>query len=154
MNKSLIYLATPYSHEDLAVQLDRFNQVNKLAAVLMGAGLHIYSPISHTHPIAVEGNLPTSWQYWEQYLRAILPSCAVLAVFMQDGWKQSTGVTAEIEIANAQGIPVVYIPAPFESDFEQLAIEVIRSRLPQVQQKKRLRAFLDYFGYWLSLDPR
>lgn len=152
MNKSLIYLATPYSHEDLAVQLDRFNQVNKLAAVLMGAGLHIYSPISHTHPIAVEGNLPTSWQYWEQYLRAILPSCAVLAVFMQDGWKQSTGVTAEIEIANAQGIPVVYVPSPILPGHEQYFIDIVRAGIKTERPKTIANAFGDFLDTWKRLS--
>lgn len=107
--KTLVYLATPYSHPDEAVREERFRAVNTAAAELMRKGMHIYSPISHTHPIALAGDLPLGWEYWQAYDRAILSACCKLIVLMLDGWKESKGVTGEIAIACELGLDVEYI---------------------------------------------
>lgn len=107
--KTLVYLATPYSHDDPAVRHARFDAVNRMAAFLMREGHHIFSPISHTHPIAEAGDLPRDWNYWQSYDRAILRACSAMIVFTQEGWQSSRGVTAEIAIARELGIPVEYI---------------------------------------------
>ncbi len=109
--KTLVYLATPYSHPDPEIREWRFRRVNKLAARLMREGLHVYSPISHTHPIAVAGDLPKGWDYWEQHDRAILACCCRVIVFRQEGWLQSAGVQAEIGIAKELRLPIDYVDA-------------------------------------------
>lgn len=109
MANTLIYLATPYSHPDPAIMHERFETVNRVAARLMRAGLHIFSPISHTHPIAVAGDLPRGFDFWEQYDRAILSACCRVMVLRLAGWQESKGVAAEIVIAGELGIPVYYI---------------------------------------------
>ena len=105
----LIYLATPYSHEQPEVREQRFQVVNRVAAELMRGGMHIYSPISHTHSIAMAGDLPKGWDFWEQYDRVMLAACVKVIVLRQDGWDQSTGVAAEIAIAKDMGLPVEFI---------------------------------------------
>ena len=105
----LVYLATPYSHERPAVREHRFNVVNRVAADLMRDGVHIYSPISHTHPIAMAGDLPKGWDFWEQYDRAVLAACMKVIVLRQEGWEESKGVAAEIAIAREMGLPVEFI---------------------------------------------
>jgi hypothetical protein len=105
----LIYLATPYSHPDAEVREHRFREVNRVAADLMRDGLHVFSPISHTHPIAVAGDLPKDWEFWQAYDRTVLSACSKVMVLMQDGWRESTGVQAEIEIAREMGLPVEFI---------------------------------------------
>jgi len=107
--KTLVYLATPYSHESAFVRTHRFHVVNQAAARLTQEGVHVYSPISHTHPIAMEGDLPLGWDYWEQYDRAILNACCKMIVLRQNGWTESKGVQAEIKIAVELGIPVEYM---------------------------------------------
>ena len=109
MTKTLIYLATPYSHPDPEVRESRFRKVNRVAADLMRQGLHIFSPISHTHPIAVAGELPTDFAFWEQYDRAMLQACGKVMVLKLQGWLSSKGVIAEIQIAEELGIPVEFI---------------------------------------------
>ena len=106
--KTLVYLATPYSHPNPDVREERFRAVNKAAADLMRSGLHIYSPISHTHPIAMAGDLPLGWDYWQAYDRAILSACCKLIVLKLDGWKDSKGVAGEIAIAHELGLDVEY----------------------------------------------
>ena len=105
----LIYLASPYSHTDRAVVEARFDAVCVEAAILMAAGHHIFSPIAHTHPIAMRGELPTDWTFWQQYDTAMIRACSALWVLMLDGWDTSKGVAAEMAIATELGIPVIYI---------------------------------------------
>ena len=105
----LIYLACPYSHSNEDIKIKRFESVNKIAAKLMGEGKYIFSPISHTHPIAVSGKLPTGWEFWDKYDRIMLSKCQKMIVLKLDGWKESIGVTAEIKIATELNIPIEYI---------------------------------------------
>lgn len=113
--KTLIYLAVPYSHPDPDVRVARFNAVNRVAAKLMNAGWHIYSPISHTHPIAIAGELPTGWEFWQAYDEAILKECRELRILQLSGWEESKGVKGETEIALRLGIPISYLePAEFD----------------------------------------
>ena len=107
--KQLIYLAGPYSSPDEFVRLGRFDALNAMAGRLMGLGFFIYSPISHTHPIATAGSLPLGWDFWEQYDRVILGCCERLLVYKLPGWEESKGVAAEIEIAKELGLPIDYI---------------------------------------------
>ena len=107
--KPLAYLACPYSHPDPDVREKRFRESNIAAARLMTAGEMIFAPISHTHPIAVDGDLPKGWDFWERYDRAILSCCHKIIVLRLPGWTESRGVRAEIEMAQEMGIPVEYI---------------------------------------------
>jgi hypothetical protein len=108
VSNQLWYLASPYSHPDQAVMVSRFEQVNEFASRLMRAGVMIFSPISHTHPIAQYG-LPKGWDYWERYDRCILAKCCGVIVCQFDGWRESTGVQAEIKIAREMGLAVFYV---------------------------------------------
>ena len=106
---SLVYLATPYSHNDALIREHRFRVVNRVAADLMRRGVHVYSPISHTHPIAEAGDLPKGWEFWEQYDRSVLSVCVRMIVLKQDGWEESRGVTEEIRISRDIGLPIHYM---------------------------------------------
>lgn len=108
-NSPLVYLAVPYTDEDPEVREYRFQAVNKVAGELIQKGEFVYSPISHCHPIALLCDLPKDWEYWDKYCRATLSCCHKMYVLMLDGWKESTGVTAEIKIAEEMGIEIEYI---------------------------------------------
>lgn len=101
-----IYLACPYSHPDSDVRQARFEAVNVVAAKLMRAGHIVYSPISHSHPIAEAGGLPLGWDYWERVDREFIAWADAVHVFCLDGWKESRGVQAEIKMAAEMGKPV------------------------------------------------
>ncbi len=105
----LIYLASPYTHERAEVREQRFVAVCKVAAAMMMKGLHVFSPIAHTHPILIHGNTPGGWEFWVACDRAMLGACEKLIVLRLDGWQQSKGVTAEIEIAAELGMTVEYV---------------------------------------------
>jgi len=114
MTKELVYLACPYSHlyDDCC---RRFDIVNRLAATLMRAGVLIFSPISHGHPIAEYG-LPKGWDFWERYDRVYIEAAKAMLVCAIDGWETSVGVGAEMRIAQELGIPIGLIYRPFDEE--------------------------------------
>lgn len=109
MNKPFIYLAVPYSHSNPAVRAFRFEMVNFVAGKMMAAGELVLSPISHTHPIALEVDLPVSYEYWKKNCEAWMSVCRKLVVLRLDGWDTSVGVTAEIKLAEELGIEIEYV---------------------------------------------
>lgn len=104
----MIYLASPYSDPDPAVREWRFQEVCRAAAQMIAEGQMVLSPIVHCHPIALMGNLPLDWQYWERYTMEILPMCVSMTVLMLPGWVESKGVSDEILIAQRLEKPVIY----------------------------------------------
>jgi hypothetical protein len=90
-DRGLIYLASPYSHEDPRVREWRFRAAAWYASTLMQRGWLVFSPIAHTHPIA-EFGLPKGWDFWKQYDEKFLDACGGLVVLCIDGWKESVGV--------------------------------------------------------------
>lgn len=107
--KGYQYLASPYSHPDATIREARYLEAVRATALLMNAGEIIFSPIAHSHPIAVNHSLPLDWQFWEAYDRAFIQHCEGVIVLMLDGWRESKGVKAEIEIAKGLGWPVRYL---------------------------------------------
>lgn len=104
----LIYIASPYSHESSDIMRDRFEAVCDYAGRLMQMGHVVYSPIAHSHPIAMRVGLPTDWDYWKTFDHAMITRSTSLMVFQLPGWNESVGVTAEIQMAQALGIPIDY----------------------------------------------
>jgi hypothetical protein len=125
----LIYLAVPYSHADRYVRVARWIAANKAAAKLMALGLYVFSPISHTHPIAEEsdGTLPRGWDFWEGFDRQYLNVCKKIIVLRIPGWDTSTGVTEEIKIGTEMGIPVEYMDWDMPVKYENI-LELCKSQ--------------------------
>lgn len=128
MRKRLTYLACPYTHKDHYMMVARFLAVCRFGAKLMGEdGRFIFSPISHTHPIAEQGKLPRGWEFWECYDRTMIGCCDDLLVLCLPGWETSTGVQAEIKIAEEFGIPIDYAQyelIPTLEDMVALALQM------------------------------
>jgi nucleoside 2-deoxyribosyltransferase len=104
----LIYLASPYSHPDDRVRQARFEAACRTAAELMRQGHVVFSPIAHSHGIAKYG-LPLDWRFWERHDRRFLEVCDALAVLALDGWRESVGVHAEMQIARELEKPIRFL---------------------------------------------
>ena len=104
-----IYLAVPYSNGDAKTRQERFERVNRVAAKLMREGFLVFSPISHTHPIALAGELPKGWAFWKESCEEFLKWADEVFVLALEGWKESVGVTAELAYAAETGKPVIFI---------------------------------------------
>ena len=111
--RTLIYLASPYSHPDEVERQLRFRLVCRKAAKLIQEGRLVFSPIAHSHPIAVIGDLDggfsLDFELWREFDQRMLAACDMVWVYCIDGWKESKGIAAEIEIAKRLGKEIHYI---------------------------------------------
>jgi Domain of unknown function (DUF1937) len=108
----LIYLASPYSHPDPYVMAERYNHVKYATNYLLKQKQWVYSPIVHNHHLDNAGN---SWAEWEDYDLTVLDRCDELWVLMLEGWKESIGVSAEIDFANMKPMSIRYMePVVFD----------------------------------------
>jgi nucleoside 2-deoxyribosyltransferase len=104
----VLYLASPYSHPDLAVREQRYRAACAATAALLRSGVIVFAPIVHSHPL-VEYGLPTGWEFWERCDREHLQRCDEVAVLMLDGWRDCAGVQAEVRLATELGKPIRYL---------------------------------------------
>jgi hypothetical protein len=75
----------------------------------MNNGYYVFCPIAMSHPIQEFGGVPGTWEYWAEYDTKLLKACQALFVVTIDGWKESTGVQAEIQIAKDLGMEISYV---------------------------------------------
>lgn len=106
----MIYLAVPIRHENPAVVRFRVDTANLIAARLHDAGIPVFSPASHSEGFINLCTEQQPWSYWSAIDLPILTRCCnFLAVIGLPGWRESVGISAEIELAEADGMPVVVI---------------------------------------------
>lgn len=98
----LNYLATPYSKYPEGVHI-AFVLASQAAGRLVARGIHVYSPIAHTHPVAIYGNLDlydhTLWLPLDEHF---MDAAKRLLVVKMPGWDTSRGITHEIEFFRAR----------------------------------------------------
>jgi Domain of unknown function (DUF1937) len=104
----MIYLASPYSHHDSLVRQATFGAACRATARLIQAGRTVFSPIVHGHPL-VRFGLPTDWAFWQRHDREYLRHCDEVVVLQIDGWQESEGVRAEVELARELGKRITYL---------------------------------------------
>ena len=108
----IVYVASPYSHEDPRVEEKRYELVSEAVAGLMKLHpkFYFFSPILHSHVLAREWNIEPDVG-WEIYDLKMLSVSDLLLVFKDEGWEESKGVAAEIEYATKNGIEISYLDA-------------------------------------------
>ncbi len=105
----LIYLASPYSKYPTGIE-QAFEDISRIAARLLVKGLKVYSPIAHTHPIAMHGNLDAfDHSIWLPFDQAIMKACSAMAVATMETWEQSFGIGEEIKFFKLATKPIFYI---------------------------------------------
>jgi len=104
----LYYLASPYSHKDHAVMSQRAETVTRAAVDLLNQGIFVFAPIAYNAPWE-KYNLPGDWNFWQEFDKAFVSRMDAVVVLTIEGWDISTGVTAEIEFAKQNHIPVYYL---------------------------------------------
>ena len=113
----LTYLASPYSHPVEATRALRYvKAVEATAWLIKRMQWNVFSPITHSHPLATLGNLEGTWTFWEKLDRQYIECSERLVVLELEGWRESLGVTAEIGLRE-QGIPIIYM-APRRGGYE------------------------------------
>ena len=99
----LAYLATPYSKYPKRTEAACEDAAAR-AAQLMVAGIDCYSPIAHTHPLAIHGKLdPLDHAIWLPFDETMMAKADVLIVARMEGWEFSRGMAHEIEVFTRAG---------------------------------------------------
>lgn len=107
--KPLTYVASPYSHPNPTVRLERWKAVCRFAGRMLEDGYHVFSPIAHSHPIAIAGDIGTEFDHWESLDMEMLRRCDELIVLQLDGWDASYGVLKEMRVAHDLKMKVRYV---------------------------------------------
>lgn len=99
----LCYLASPYSKYPAGI-VQAFIDVSRIAAKLMTSGIKVYSPIAHTHPLAIYGEIdPLDHAIWMPFDEAMMNVSAVLIVARMQGWEKSFGIAHEVAFFEKRG---------------------------------------------------
>jgi len=105
----VIYVGSPYSNSDDSIRIKNFEIVSRYTAKLIAAGHTVFSPISYGHTMLDFCDMPTDFNFWNNFCLAFLSKCDELIVLMIPGWEKSIGLTAEINYCNVNNIPITYI---------------------------------------------
>jgi len=103
------YLASPYSKYAAGIE-EAFRAICREAALLVAAGVPVFSPIAHTHPIAVHGEIdPLAHAIWLPADRPMMNAACGLIVCQMPGWEESYGIGVEVEHFQHAGKPIVFM---------------------------------------------
>lgn len=115
-----IYLAIPYS----GIEETSFKLANQVTGAIMNKGDIPMSPISHSHPVAMECEVPGDWKFWEAMDYSFIDwADELLVINISDELvAKSTGVQAEISYAKKTGKPVTYLSVEQEGDWYKFEV--------------------------------
>ena len=106
---TFLYMAGPYSLYPAGIE-QAFIDHCRIAAELVRDGVHVYSPVAHTHPIAVHGDIePLNHEFWMKFNRAAMKVSKALVIVELPGWEESVGVEQERLAFARMGKPIYYL---------------------------------------------
>ena len=108
------------------VREKRFEAVCEAAAALFRRGFLVFSPIAHTHPIAKHG-IALGWTFWQSYDREHIGNCSQVWVLTLDGWKESIGLSHEIEMFKEAGKPIHWLPEVCNRDHCREVVDLLKA---------------------------
>lgn len=121
-----IYLASPYSHPEMSVRVERFMAAQALCVYSAKLNISIFSPIVHWHHIAAMHDLPFTAEFWKFQNDPMIYACEGLCVLNIEDWQKSVGVSVELELANKLNKPIL-MATKFNETF---LIQDFPSKLP------------------------
>ena len=104
----MIYLAAPYSHPEPMIVQERMENIYRVLGEFIKNGQHVITPLS-MHEVAIRHDLDGTYDYWSDYCLDILGRCDSMVVLCMDGWRESRGVTDEIQFCENNDIPISYL---------------------------------------------
>jgi hypothetical protein len=129
----LIYIGTPYSRYPGGIDA-AFVDACRITARLLREGLSVYSPIAHTHPVAIHGNIdPLDHSIWLPFDAAMMDKSDAMIVAVMTGWESSHGIGHEIEAFVVAGKPVYFMKPddlsyrPFSSEERAVILAAARA---------------------------
>jgi len=114
----VLYVTAPFTHEIPEIRERRFRSACRASALLMAAGVVVFSPLSHSMPIVQHGELDEmDSDFWLTMDLPLLERSDELLVLALDDWERSKGVVAEMFFALKHHKPITLIG---ESDIKRL----------------------------------
>lgn len=98
MRTRVVYLASPYSHNDPAVRQSRYESAVAAAAELMRrhSDVVVISPIVASHPLALRlGGDCNGIETWQELDKRLIALCDELCILTLPGWMESRGISLE-----------------------------------------------------------
>lgn len=119
---SFIYLASPYTEyrggSDAA-----FRDAVSVSAKLTEAGLVVFSPVVHFHPIS-QRMPPRTHAFWMRQCQPYMVAARSMIIAQLPGWDKSAGVFEEREFFRNAGKQIRYLgwplPSSIANDIAQL----------------------------------
>ena len=106
---SFAYLATPFTRFSRGI-IAAHDEACKVTAALLLHGVPCYSPIAHSFPIAITGQIdPLDHTFWMAACKPFMRAAACLIVVKLDGWDQSAGIRLEMDAFDRAGKPIWYL---------------------------------------------
>lgn len=103
---SFWYVATPYSQYPGGID-NAYSDACRVSGVLIQAGLKIYCPIAHTHPIAIYSGIdPLAHEIWLPVDKPLMDAAGGILVVKMPSWERSRGIGFEIREFELAGKPV------------------------------------------------
>ena len=105
-----VFLASPYTHKDEEVIFLRYRETLEATAKLIKEGNMVFSPIVHSHPIAVRYDLPRDYSFWQAYTNSfILHWAEAFSILCLHGWENSVGIKDESILATEVGLSISFM---------------------------------------------
>src|SRR5215471_11085470 len=121
MMRGFWYLATPYAEfpggHDAAWKF-----ATKQAALCLEAGVRVFTPIGHTHPIAIQMKADPGHDFWLELDEHVMDAADGLIVVEAEGWERSLGIAREIGFFRGRRKSIVYMAPdipPTPQEFEE-----------------------------------
>lgn len=104
----LVYAASPYTRQP---NLDTAcREVCIVVGELLRAGVSVFSPVAHSHTIAMLSGLdPLDHAFWLDHDRPLQDACDAMVIVKLPGWHESDGIKAEWAHAWLRNQPVYYL---------------------------------------------
>jgi hypothetical protein len=103
------YVATCYTKHEHGIHVAHIDAC-KVTAALLTRGVQVFSPIAHSHGIALYGGIdPLSHAIWLPADKPMMDAAHGLIVVKMKNWLQSYGIGKEIEEFRKAGKPVAYL---------------------------------------------
>lgn len=104
---NLKYVSAPYGNA--VDKNERMKIITHHSSSCLKRDEYIICPLTMGHEFIKHNELPYSSEWWLNWCIALLSKCTEMDVLCIEGWKESVGVTAEIDFAEKNKIKINYI---------------------------------------------
>jgi len=102
----MIYLISPYTHQNPLVRAERARKVGRVALALAEEGIMSISPVFYGHQLEEKFHVHLPYEFWLSWSRGVMAKCSAAYVVALPGWRESRGVREECKLAVELSMPI------------------------------------------------